>query len=123
MLLCLLPVRVLVFCSLFSVLTAAWRCTGFKTMLYEGGVRVPGFVSGGHPLIPDKARGTVCTKLIHVTDWLPTIVGLAGGNTNRNRPLDGHDQVGRERVAVAFYLSLNRCVPLSAIVSLACLPR
>lgn len=60
-------------------------------MLYEGGVRVPGFISGGHPALPDSVRGTVNTKLVHLTDWLPTIVGLAGGSTTRNRPLDGHD--------------------------------
>ena len=64
---------------------------GFKTQLYEGGIRVPGFVSGGSPLIPGRVRGTVSVNLYHVTDWLPTIVGLAGGNTTRNLPLDGHD--------------------------------
>ena len=65
---------------------------GFKTMLYEGGVRVPGFVSGGHPSLPPSARGTTSHALVHVTDWLPTIVGLAGGSIARNRPLDGYDQ-------------------------------
>jgi len=52
---------------------------------------VPGFISGGSALLPQAVRGTVNTKLYHVTDFLPTIVTLAGGNTRRNRPLDGYD--------------------------------
>lgn len=64
---------------------------GFKTQLYEGGVRVPGFVTGGSPLLPASVRGTLNNKLIHVVDWLPTIVGLAGGTTDRNKELDGYN--------------------------------
>lgn len=64
---------------------------GFKTQLYEGGVRVPGFVTGGSPLLPASVRGTLNHKLIHVVDWLPTIVGLAGGTTDRNKELDGYN--------------------------------
>lgn len=61
---------------------------GWKTELYEGGIKVPGFVHS--PLLPAAAQGTVHHGLFHVTDWLPTIVhGIAGGSTERNLPLDG----------------------------------
>lgn len=30
--------------------------------------------------------------LMHVTDWLPTFVNLAGGSVKPNNPLDGVDQ-------------------------------
>ena len=55
----------------------------------EGGTRVAGFVSS--PLLPAAVRGTVNHGNFHVTDWLPTIVGLAGASVARNRALDGHD--------------------------------
>ena len=64
---------------------------GFKTMLYEGGIRVPGFVSGGSSLLPAAVRGTTNHKLYHVVDWLPTIVKLCGGDTTKNLALDGVD--------------------------------
>jgi arylsulfatase A-like enzyme len=60
-------------------------------MLYEGGIRVPGFVSGGSPVLPASVRGTLNHKLYHITDWLPTLVALAGGETSKNLPLDGVD--------------------------------
>lgn len=60
----------------------------WKTQLYEGGIRVPGFVHSA--LLPSVARGTVHKGLFHVSDWLPTIViGIAGGSTERNLALDG----------------------------------
>jgi arylsulfatase A-like enzyme len=61
---------------------------GFKASIWEGGVRVPGFVHS--PMLPASVRGTVSQELYHVTDWLPTLVEVAGGDTTRNRPLDGH---------------------------------
>jgi len=64
---------------------------GWKTQLYEGGVRVPGWVSGGSPLIPDNIRGTINHKMYHITDWLPTIVALGGGSTDNNLALDGYN--------------------------------
>ena len=63
---------------------------GWKTQLYEGGVRVPGFVHS--PLLPAAVQGTVHHGLFHASDWLPTIArGIAGGDTSRNLPLDGYD--------------------------------
>ena len=62
---------------------------GTKAHVWEGGVRVPGFVHS--PLLPAAVRGTTSDGLFHVTDWLPTLVGIAGGSTARNLPLDGLD--------------------------------
>ena len=49
---------------------------GQKREIYEGGVRVAGFVHS--PLLPDKVRGTTLHEIVHVTDWVPTIVAATG---------------------------------------------
>ena len=77
---------------------------GNKSTTFEGGVRSIAFASGAgiHPGL----RGSVSHELMHLTDWLPTIVeGIAGLSladnttgrpcptcTRRVEPLDGVNQ-------------------------------
>ncbi|XP_067932396.1 arylsulfatase B-like [Watersipora subatra] len=60
---------------------------GNKGTLFEGGVRVAGFVSG--PLVEKQEERN--KEWIHISDWYPTILGLAGVST-ANLTLDGYDQ-------------------------------
>ena len=58
-----------------------------KGTIYEGGVRVCAAACWpGH--IP---AGKVIDEPLHVVDWYPTLVKLAGGSLEQPLPLDGHD--------------------------------
>jgi arylsulfatase A len=60
---------------------------GSKGWVYEGGIRVPMIVRwpGGMP------GGRISDRLIHFTDWVPTLTALAGIARTSGPPLDGCD--------------------------------
>ncbi len=61
-----------------------------KGTLYEGGVRVPAFAAW-----PGHIRaGGVVNEPLHMVDWYPTLVKLAGGKMEQKLPLDGLDAWG-----------------------------
>ncbi|MFM7750054.1 MAG: sulfatase-like hydrolase/transferase, partial [Opitutaceae bacterium] len=58
-----------------------------KGTLYEGGVRVPAFASWRGRI----TAGTVVNTPLHIVDWYPTLLALAGAETRQALPLDGRD--------------------------------
>jgi arylsulfatase A-like enzyme len=66
---------------------------GAKGSVYEGGIRVPWIMRW-----PDGLSPTRSSALIHFTDWLPTLSGIAGVDIpTRTLPLDGRDVIGTLR--------------------------
>ena len=64
---------------------------GNKYDKYNGGVRSNAFVHS--PLIDATLRGKTYEGKMHVTDWLPTLMGLATDNAWTNTTeIDGYDQ-------------------------------
>ena len=68
-----------------------WPLRGGKGTHWEGGVRVPGFISGGY--LPHSQRGKRLKGMVHLVDWYATILGLAGliDDDNIISPVDGVD--------------------------------
>jgi arylsulfatase A-like enzyme len=58
-----------------------------KATLYEGGVRVCAFATWDGKIKP----GSVVTESLHMVDWYPTLLGLAGAKVHQKLPLDGRD--------------------------------
>jgi len=63
-----------------------------KTTPFEGGVRVPAFLAD---FSQDKRYfgqgGRTYSGIIHISDWLPTLYTIAGGNVKAIAKLDGKD--------------------------------
>merc|ERR1711934_775430 len=53
-----------------------WPLRGGKYSMWEGGIRVNAFASGGY--LPAKVQGTKLEGIIHIADWYGTLCGLAG---------------------------------------------
>ncbi|KAH7962655.1 hypothetical protein HPB52_017332 [Rhipicephalus sanguineus] len=54
---------------------SSWPLKGEKGALWEGGVRVPGFVWAFQNLW--RGPGSIYERFFHVTDWLPTLYEMA----------------------------------------------
>jgi len=59
---------------------------GNKNTLWEGGTRAVSFIRG------PGLESRVSEEMIHVTDWVPTLVSAAGGKADESKRLDGVDQ-------------------------------
>src|SRR5215468_1504321 len=57
-----------------------------KGTLYEGGTRVVAFANW-----PGHVQAGTSDGMMHNVDWLPTLLGIAGGSTVKCKPLDGMD--------------------------------
>jgi arylsulfatase A-like enzyme len=58
-----------------------------KGTLYEGGTRVCALANWPGHIKP----GTVVNEPLHIVDWFPTLVNLAGASLRQQHPLDGRD--------------------------------
>ena len=63
------------------------RLRAGKTTLYEGGVRVAAFTAWTGRIKP----GTVVNAPLHMVDWYPTLLTIAGASLSQKLPIDGHD--------------------------------
>ncbi|MGB6220207.1 sulfatase-like hydrolase/transferase [Haloferula sp.] len=57
---------------------------GSKLDLYEGGIKVPGFINW-----PSRITPKTVDEPVHIVDWMPTLAALTGAPTEPN--WDGHD--------------------------------
>jgi arylsulfatase A-like enzyme len=58
-----------------------------KGTVYDGGVRVPAFATWEGHVRP----GTIVNAPLHMVDWYPTLLGLAGASLAQTLPIDGRD--------------------------------
>ena len=57
-----------------------WPLRGAKFTPFEGGLRVPAFIYSPS-VLPAARRGGATDTLVHVTDWLPTLLRVAGASS------------------------------------------
>jgi arylsulfatase A-like enzyme len=77
----------------------------YKGSIYEGGVRAAAFAN-----FPGKIPGGARVKQpMHIVDWYPTLIQLAGGSLDQPNPIDGKD--------IWLMLTQNAPSPHDAILS------
>ena len=54
---------------------SAYPLRGSKNSLWEGGIRVPAFITGGYK--SNQIRNVKSNEITHITDWFPTLCFLA----------------------------------------------
>jgi arylsulfatase A-like enzyme len=59
----------------------------FKGSIFEGGVRAAAFATWPGR-VPSGAR---VREPMHMVDWYPTLLGIAGASTEQKLPIDGRD--------------------------------
>lgn len=59
---------------------------GGKGSYFEGGIRVPAFISGGY--VPSDKRGQPINRIIHIADWYATFAHAAGVDDIREKKSD-----------------------------------
>lgn len=64
-----------------------WPLRGVKASIWEGGVRGAGFLWSPYIVNP----GRVAHQMVHITDWLPTLITAAGGDPSTLDSIDGLD--------------------------------
>ncbi len=70
-----------------DVLGNNYPLRGWKTDLYEGGIRVPAFINW-----PGKIKPGMTNTPVHIADWLPTLCNLLGYEKNLQQlNIDGKD--------------------------------
>lgn len=62
------------------------RLRAGKATLYEGGVRAAAFAAW-----PARIKAGSIAEPLHMVDWYPTLLRLAGGSPEQQLPLDGKD--------------------------------
>ncbi len=70
-----------------GVVTSNGKLRAGKATHYEGGVRVAAFATWDGKI----AKGSVVNEPMHVADWYPTLLKLAGAKVEQKLPLDGLD--------------------------------
>ena len=72
---------------------------GSKGTLFEGGTKVDAFIYS--PLLDESVRGSVYSSVMHVSDWMPTILDMAGVSftPDASRPFDGVSHASNLKLA------------------------
>jgi arylsulfatase A-like enzyme len=73
-----------------GTVTSNGKLRAGKATVYEGGVRVAAFAAWDGHIKP----GTTVNEPLHMVDWYPTLLKLAGAPTEQKLPLDGVDAWG-----------------------------